>query len=181
MMVEFEDHCERNRTDLLAYLDRSEKAMAKRNEAQLESEELARAEKQMQNRLLAIPARYHGINLLLAPCYEVRLHPGEQGIGMVYKVGVNRFYAVPANHQEMCYENASLELVIAWLYGKQGVGIDVEEQRKTLAKVEGQRAFFKSVPCPSCGNGALRGKCEVCHFTGFVQGGDPEGNAADTL
>jgi hypothetical protein len=55
----------------------------------------------------------------------------------------------------MCYEDASLELVIAWLYGKQGVGIEVEEQRKTLAKLEGQRAFFA--------------------------GDDPEGNAADTL
>ena len=110
--------------------DGSEKNMAsKRDEAQLESEELARAEKQMQNRPLAIPARYHGIDLVLEPVYEVRLFPGRQVIGQVWMEGPHKCCAVPANHQERLYENASLELVIAWLYGKQGVGINVETAR----------------------------------------------------
>jgi hypothetical protein len=125
MMVEFEDHCERNRTDLLAYLDRSEKTMAKRNEAQLESEELARAEMQMDSGYATIYARFHGIDLTMTREYDVRLSPGGQVLGQVYR-NRGQFYGVPANHQEMLYENASLELVIAWLYGKQGVGIDVE-------------------------------------------------------
>ena len=101
---------------------------SKRNEAQLESEELARAENGMTSSNLQLVARYHGINLALAPVYDVRLYPGGQYLGQVWKESVNKFYAVPANHQEMLYENVSLELVIAWLYGKQGVGIDVEEK-----------------------------------------------------
>jgi hypothetical protein len=55
-------------------------------------------------------------------------------------------------------------VVVAFLIWERRVA--ARERRKV--RIENVRLVLGL--CPSCGNGDLRSKCEVCHMTGYVKG-----------
>ena len=91
-----------------------------------ETQKLNRIEGQMDYNdgiLTVREGTYHNIALELKPVYEVVV--SGLTIGTVWREKNREVFAVAVHQQNNLHSAPSLELALAWLFGKEGVGVGV--------------------------------------------------------